>query len=341
MAKIYSLPRALIVGTPKVTALKGQKDVQTEKKDPQTAKSGGLKTELVGRSAISRHSCSQLLAAITAPFEVGHYSLTYGQDFPRSKAEIQDEKHALTEAGKYAGLFGIWTLEFQQRFAPHWHCLLWERVPGAKEKFVKWWHKHTANDSERAIVVRQGDEAKASWYFNFHQEKQNQTPLVRVGRWWGKVDGAEVEKWIHCEHVASTHNDKDVINLKRIARRMHALRYRETVRAFLAGKSDKDPRKLVRQKRSKDSLPVVRRSVHRCRVARSSLGPQGFTWFLRESDHGRVLSWVDGKSISEPFVNWGKFLCGADVLAWWEHPQVNAHVLAWMRERRRLVGQPW
>jgi len=244
----------------------------------------------VGRSAKSRHSCAQLLAAISAPFDVGHYSATYGKVFPKTRDEISHEKNAIQQAGKRAGLFGIWTMEFQKRGAVHWHLLLWG-TDAAREKFVTWWHRHTRNDDPHAIVVRQGDEAKASWYFNFHQSKSDQTPPLRVGRWWGKVDSNELEKWIQCEQVAEIFDDMEVIWLKRFARRMSRARYRESVRSFLRhGRSGPDPRERVEGNgRHHESGKGRSRSVYRCRRARSSLGGQGFTWFLKEQEHGRVL----------------------------------------------------
>lgn len=303
MAKIYSSPRALIVGKPKVTALQDEEDkADSQKESPEAGKPRGKKTELVGRSAKSRHSCSQLLAAITAPFDVGHYSATYADSFPRSKIEIQLEKMAIQQAAKRAGLFGIWTLEFQKRGAPHWHMLLWERQPGAREKFTKWWHRHTENDHEAAIVVRQGDEAKASWYFNFHQHKEDQTPLVKVGRWWGKIDNEELEKWIHCNQVANA-DGREIIWLKRFARRMHRADYRQKLVRFLAKTPEQrkkmpDPRTRVSSYWRKEEQHK-RRKVWRARKARSSLGEQGFTWFLKEEHHAHILLFVD-KLLNRP-----------------------------------------
>jgi len=192
-------------------------------------------------------------------------------------------------------LFGIWTLEFQKRGAPHWHMLLWERQPGAREKFVKWWHRHTENSDPHAIVVRQGDEAKASWYFNFHQEKGNQTPSVKVGRWWGKIDGDELEKWIHCNQVADA-DGPEIIWLKRCARRMHRAVYRQKLVSFLRKTKEErekmpDPRIRVSSYRRKTEQHK-RRKVWRVRKARSSLGEQGFTWFLREEHHAHILHFV-------------------------------------------------
>jgi len=297
MAKIYSLPRALIVGSPKVKLL--DERPEPEKEAPEAAKPRGRKTELIGRSAKSRHSCSQLLAAITAPFDVGHYSLTYGDWYPQGKKEISLEKESIQTAAKRAGLFGIWVLEFQRppRQAAHWHMLLWERQPGAREKFAEWWHRHTENDDKHAIIVRQGEEGKASWYFNYHQEKTNQTPPVKVGRWWGKVDKHELEKWIHCEYCADTQDDREIIWLKRVARRMHRASYRASVARYLRTRSGVDPRMVVKTTRRKGSLGEPgtvddRRRVMRMRTVRSSMGAQGFTWFLREEDHARVLSYV-------------------------------------------------
>jgi hypothetical protein len=305
MATIYSLPRALIVGTPKVRALHPQDTVRCETKDPKAVNPWGLKTELIGRSARSRHSCSQLLAAITAPFEVGHFTATYPDSFPRSKQEIQLEKQAIAQAGKRYGLAGVWTLEFQKRGAPHWHMLLWQTIPGAAEKFCTWWQGHTNNPASAAILVSSGDEGKAGWYFNFHQCKEYQTPPVRVGRWWGVINGQELKKWIHCKPVASTMVDRDVVWMKRVARRSQRAAYRGQLCRFLSrvecqGKSG-DPRVIVGSY-YRDGKEYHRRKVHRCRVAKSSLGPQGFTWFLREEQHMRVLQWV-AKVQERPYAN--------------------------------------
>jgi hypothetical protein len=259
------------------------------------------------------------LAAVSAPYFVGHYAATYGKEFPKTRDEISHEKNAIQQAAKRAGLFGIWTMEFQKRGAVHWHLLLWERIEGGQQKFVTWWHRHTCNPDEHAIVVRQGDEAKASWYFNFHQAKGDQTPPLCVGRWWGKVDSDELGKWILCEPVAEIFDDAEVIWLKRLARRMHRSRYRASVVSFLcsANRSGVDPRCAVRATfgrlpNSVDGSVVTgrgvgggdqgvsrlggsarkRRLVHRCRKARSSMGAQGFTWFLKEQEHMRVLQRV-------------------------------------------------
>lgn len=261
MAQVFSGPRVL-----QVINRVGSEKEPARSPDEKTAsrrKRGGCKSELVGISRQSRLELARQMAQISSPDQLAHLTLTYGDQYPTCREQLDQEKRALTTALSRLGCYGFWRLEFQrprgrdtefEGKVPHWHCLLWApQGQNPRDRYVfdrvaTWWKKHTCNASDQACFVTPGDEGKALWYMALHAVKTDQSPEFKVGRWWGKIRSGEIARWSRLEMVARALLDRETIWLKRLMRRKTG--------------------------------------------SRGSLGVQGFTWFLKESDHMRVLKCV-------------------------------------------------
>ena len=107
---------------------------------------------------------------------------------------------------------------------PHWHMLVYSERADQIESFIRWW-KRTTNANEEGCFVTAGDAAKAAWYMALHQvKKDEQSPPICVGRWWGKLNGVELKKWMRLDQIADNVQPVDVIWLKRLMRRKQKIR---------------------------------------------------------------------------------------------------------------------
>jgi hypothetical protein len=217
-------PNIVCLGRGKRPPIPGQQDDEDTKKPlpgAREAASAGRKQNLRGFSQKSSLNISRLLSSIDwkkngIPL---HITLTYRDTWPKSKAELQLEKMALVQGLRRAGLVcGIWKLEFQTRetpyekaqriqakqprkkgsgslYVPHWHILGWcepSSIDQVGQNVAEWWGSHSCNEHPRAVDIRTGDTARASYYLSLHSAKDNQSPPFEVGRWWGYIEREKV-----------------------------------------------------------------------------------------------------------------------------------------------------
>jgi len=167
------------------------------------AEVSSAKSELRGMSAKSSLNLARVLSSLdwTALGHCLHCTLTYHRGYPGSKTELASAKSALT--ARLGGLVeaGIWRLEYQSRTkpnphkVPHWHVLAWcgQRDPGeVADRIRYWWNGYSGNSHERATRFTLGDQARGTWYLAMHAAKREQSPLFRVGRWWGYLNRARL-----------------------------------------------------------------------------------------------------------------------------------------------------
>lgn len=270
-----------------VAGSRSEADPSEQKKaGPSRKGAGGLKKAITGFSKASRINLARKLAQLASPHEAAHVTLTYGHSWPASAPALAAEKTAIQTRLSQLGLFGYWVLEYQKRGAPHWHLLLFGASLQTSLVAARvWWAKRTGNSSVQGMFVTPGEAARASWYFALHSQKEDQSPNFAVGRWWGVVDGPSVKRWSRAEQIAEFICDREIIWLKRLARRHAAAALGARMQAFVAGRGS-DPRRVIKRENGR----VWRRLVK----YRGSMGVQGFSWFLPEIQHTRVLLWAHG-----------------------------------------------
>lgn len=200
---------------------------------------------------------SRLLASVSTPDFIYHVTVTYGTEWPDSET-VKRQLKQLGQCLSRAGYYGIWVKHYQRRGAPHFHFLIWSPNRTDCSDVTADWLRISGNESEYAVDVRQGDEGKAGWYLAMHSLKEHQRPDdVQDGRWWGFVNRPAFYEHVVCYDLADDLTAKEIIVLKRLYRRATGCR-------TFGGSSS-----------------------HPC-----DCGRQGFSWFLPESEHKRVLYWV-------------------------------------------------
>jgi hypothetical protein len=177
-----------------------EEDEETEADDAEDTPP--TKDVLRGISAKSRQSLAKLLSVLEwgGMGESLHVTLTYWKDWPRTKAQLQQEKKRIKRTLGQFGC-GIWRLEYQERGAPHWHVLLWVQGRDAEQviQLIQWWwagdcahSSRWANSHPQGVYVTRGTEVKSTWYLAMHAAKGEQSPLIAVGRWWGFINRADL-----------------------------------------------------------------------------------------------------------------------------------------------------
>ena len=229
----FSGPNVVILtraDRPPVPSLVGQPDKE-EAASAETESGLGAKRELRGMSNKSSLNLARLLSTLdwSKHGQCLHVSLTYRAEFPRAKADLLKAKQALCMFFKRAGACGIWRLEYQKRFAPHWHVLVWigDRCPGDFEQCVRdWWGRYSGNDHVRGVHVTSGTEGRAAWYLAMHAAKKEQSPPFNVGRWWGYIDREKFLGAVDLHQVADV-DERERVWWLRLYRRRTGVRTRQ------------------------------------------------------------------------------------------------------------------
>jgi hypothetical protein len=205
-------------------------DWDLDKKKPASGEAeAGTKQTLRGISMQSKLAVARLLSSID--WQAGgtclHITLTYHRTWPATKEELAAEKSWLTmQFGRWGS--GVWRLEFQAErlkkfgdLVPHWHILLWiaDLLPGDVEANIrKVWRRYSGNRSPKGVSVRDGSAAKAAWYLALHAAKDEQSPRIEVGRWWGYVQRKVVLGFVRVRDLGEVETS-EAIWLQRIQRR--------------------------------------------------------------------------------------------------------------------------
>lgn len=214
---------------------------ETQEKTPDVEASEvlGSKAELCGLSDKSSLNLSRLLSSLDWEYhgQCWHVTLTYHNDFPRTKDDLAKAKsHISALLGRHFEC-GLWRLEFQERLAPHWHCLLWigNRNPAELETWLRgWWADYSGNPSVHGVFITPGHEGRHTWYLVKHAAKDGQAPAFKVGRWWGFINRAKLLEAQEVEEVGQLSPDelKQWARLARRHRRANARHGREAARSW-------------------------------------------------------------------------------------------------------------
>lgn len=183
----------------------------------------GTKSEIRGKSEKSSLNLARVLSSLDwkKHGRCLHVSLTYWKHWPSSKEELAAEKSALVARLGEQCECGIWSLEYQARLVPHWHCLVWIGDSDAEifEVWVrKWWAKFSGNPSEHGVKITSGDQARGTWYLAMHAAKRSQSPPFAVGRWWGYIN-REALLGAQDIHETGVCDERERVWLARIYRR--------------------------------------------------------------------------------------------------------------------------
>jgi hypothetical protein len=260
---IYSSPRLLQVKTVDHAAL-----LRNSFCPPRSYSRGAI----IGFSQKAKLNLARYLSRLNVPSNALHLSCTYGASFPKTSDSFKHDLAVFKKRVIRLGLYGVWRLEFQKRGAPHYHFLLWP-VDGESyflgDAAAESWRKVSGNNSDSAAYVSGGAIGRSAWYLALHSAKGDQSPPIKVGRWWGKISSEELNDREQSDPVASLDSQKEMILLKRIF-----------VRHLYAQK-----RKLARNHgNGKPRRPLARKW--------SSNSNAGFTWFLPEASHSKLLKFV-------------------------------------------------
>lgn len=199
-------------------------------KKPATGETvAGTKQTLRGISMQSKLSVARVLASVdwAAGGVCLHITLSYHKEWPATKEDLAAEKSWLSaQLGGWG--CGIWRLEYQgERFkktgdlVPHWHVLLWvgDQSPAwIEERIRKVWARRSSNKSIFGVDVRDGAAAKAAWYLALHAAKDEQSPRIEVGRWWGYVQRKRFLAFVRVQDFGEVETS-EAVWLQRIQRR--------------------------------------------------------------------------------------------------------------------------
>ena len=216
---------------PPVPHLEPQTPDNEEAASAETESGLGSKQELRGMSNKSSLNLARLLSTLdwSKNGTCLHVCLTYHHEYPREKSLLAKTKQALAMYFNRSGACGIWRLEYQKRFAPHWHLLLWigDRDPIDFEESVRdWWAHHSGNSNVKGVHVTTGTEGRAAWYLAMHAAKKEQSPPFSVGRWWGYINREKFLGSMDLHQVADV-EERERVWWLRLYRRRTGVRTRQ------------------------------------------------------------------------------------------------------------------
>lgn len=307
---ILSAPRCLIVAP-------RHPDEEPEKEEgPTRTGEASKKQAIAGISQRSRLNLARQLAQFSAPGEAFHVTLTYSPEhhphheiYPSDGESIRLEKQRINQAAADCGVFGFWRLEFQrprdederERLADHraeversgrslamWALVVlmlararrlrdfrdearswsWPRMPGRKEDTA--WRGRVPH-----------------WHCFVHEVQPG--GLDRFKRWWKRSTNSHHEGFFVTAGEAGRaawyfglHGYKDDQSPPFLVGRWCGKLNGKVVERFMRLEK-------IAEEVEPSEIIWLKRLMRRKQKCRGSLGVQGFTWFLTECEHARVI----------------------------------------------------
>ncbi len=133
---------------------------------------------------VARNVCDKLGVFIT---------LTYPMSYPMNGTLVKSHLHLFLIYLQRKGYQYLWTLEFQERGAPHFHVLVDKHIP--HQWVAKTWYEIVGSKDEKHLkagtkVEAVRDRSRMGWYITSYMKKWQQKIVPeeyrKVGRFWGR-----------------------------------------------------------------------------------------------------------------------------------------------------------
>lgn len=258
------------------------------------------------------------MSRLSAPGTAYHVTATYHKEWPEDSESLRLEKNRINKAATDAGVFGFWRLEFQRprtederqrvteetaerrAFAGRlslWFavCLLLARAADAKTAISKTGVTYRppvlwpASPGENKVPTWGG--RVPHWHFFLHEIRDG--CLERFKRWWRRTTNPSEEgffvtpgeagkaAWYYAFHSLKL-DQSPPLSVGRWWGKLNSPRLKPFLRCEVIATHVEDA-----------DVIWLKRLMRRKQKCRGSLGAQGFTWYLVESEHARVLGAAD------------------------------------------------
>jgi hypothetical protein len=191
---------------------------------------GGSKRGEIKKFSMKSYRRLKLVSECTAHLWKAYIVLTYPKEFPADGAVVKRHADTFTKRLRRRGLLYEWTLEFQERGAPHINVLVDGFLP--KDELSRMWYeivgsgdpKHLTNGTSVKGVYSVGQVMSyISKYIGKQSQKEVPEGFTNVGRFWGVSRGIVTYE----EYDIPVESRNTMIRCTRIIRRWYKARLRQ------------------------------------------------------------------------------------------------------------------